>query len=61
MSKNTKYEAKQKAKGLKKVTVWIREASEVELKAIAQFCCENKGYIPFMVRSLTTGKMRKGV
>ena len=61
MSKNAKYEAKQKAKGLKKVTVWIRHESEVELKAIAQFCCVHKDYVPFMVRSLTTGKMRKGV
>ncbi|MPY23912.1 hypothetical protein [Shewanella sp. YLB-07] len=61
MTKNQKYETKMKARGLKKITLWIPTESQVELKSIAEFCCDNKDYIPFMVRSLTTGKMRKGV
>ena len=61
MSRNSDYEARQKAKGLKKVTVWIPDSSEVELKQVAQFCCENQEYFPFMVRSSVTGRMKKGI
>ncbi|WP_351001069.1 hypothetical protein [Shewanella sp. TB7-MNA-CIBAN-0143] len=61
MSKNKVYEQKKKASGLKKVTVWIPDEAEAELKMVANFCCENRGFIPFMVRSLLTGKMKKGV
>ena len=61
MTKNQRYEAKQKAKGLKKVTLWIPVDAEIELKSMAEYCCENKGSIPFMVRSLTTGRMAKAI
>jgi hypothetical protein len=61
MSRNKLYEQNKKAKGLKKVTIWIPDDAEAELKMVAEFCCENRGYIPFMVRSLKTGKMKKGV
>ena len=61
MSRNSEYEKRQKVKGLKKVTVWIPQASEVELKSLAQFCCENPEFFPFMVRSSVTGRMKKGV
>ncbi|UML95622.1 hypothetical protein [Shewanella xiamenensis] len=61
MSRNQKYELKQRSRGLSKVTLWVPESSEIELKQMAQFLCENPDYIPFMVRSITTGKMRKAV
>ena len=61
LSKNQKYEAKQKSKGLKKITLWVPEMSETEFKLMANTCCEDKDLIPFMARSLTTGKMKKGV
>ena len=61
LSRNARYEKKKKAQGLVKLTLWIPESAEVELKQIAEFCCENPEFIPFMVRSTITGKMRKGV
>ena len=61
MSRNSEYEARQKAKGLKKVTVWIPDSSEIELKQVAPFCCDNQEYFPFMVRSSVTGRMKKGI
>lgn len=61
MNRNTKYEAKQKAKGLKKLTLWVPENAEVEFKQMAEFCVDNRGCIPFMARDLKTGKLKKGI
>lgn len=61
MNRNQKYEAKQRSLGLKKVTLWVPDSAEIEFKQMAQFLCDNPDYIPFMVRSVTTGKMRKAV
>ncbi|TMO75320.1 hypothetical protein [Pseudoalteromonas aurantia] len=61
MSRNTKYEAKRKGKGQKKITVWVPEEAEVEVKQMCDFLCENTSYVPFMARSLVTGKMKKAI
>ena len=60
-SRNSKYEDKKKAKGLKKITLWGPEHCEVEIKQIVEHCIDDRDCIPFMVRSLTTGRMAKGV
>lgn len=60
MSRNSEYEARQKAKGLKKVALWIPEHCEDEFKLMAQSCSDNRDLIPFMCRSIKTGQMRKG-
>jgi len=61
LSRNQKYEKKQKDKGLKKVTMWIPEQAEIEVKQMCEFLCDNPDFIPFMARSLTTGKMKKAI
>lgn len=61
MTRNKVYEDKQKSKGLKKITLWVPEDSEVELKQMASFLCDNRDYIPFMARCLTDGKLKKAV
>nr|AKM49065.1 FpsC [Expression vector SW2]APZ74272.1 FpsC [Expression_vector_SW4] len=60
MSRNSEYEARQKSKGLRKVTLWVPCHCENEFRLMAQSCCEDKDLIPFMLRSLSTGQMRKG-
>ncbi|MCG7546967.1 hypothetical protein [Pseudoalteromonas sp. Of7M-16] len=61
LTRNQKYEQKQKGKGLKKVTLWVPAGAEIEVKQMCEFLCENTDYIPFMARSLTTGKMKKAI
>ena len=61
LTRNQKYEKQRKDKGQKKVTFWIPEQAEIEVKQMCEFLCENPDYIPFMARSLTTGKMKKAV
>ena len=61
MTRNQKYERKQKAKGLKKVTLWIPDDSEVEIKQMIEFLIDNPDHIPFMARSVITGRMKKAV
>ncbi|WP_462163954.1 hypothetical protein [Pseudoalteromonas xiamenensis] len=52
---------KQKNRGLKKVTVWIPETSEVEIKQMIEFLIEHKDHIPYMARSVKTGRLAKVV
>lgn len=61
MSRNSKYELKQRSKGLKKLTLWVPVDSEVEFKSMADFLCHNRDHVPFMARSVITGKMKKAV
>ncbi|WP_418609231.1 hypothetical protein ACNSN2_18825 [Pseudoalteromonas sp. US3C1013] len=61
MTRNQKYEQKQKGKGLKKVTLWIPDNSEIEIKQMVDFLIDNPDHIPFMARSITTGRMKKAV
>jgi len=60
-SRNNKYEQNKKDSGLVKITVWIPEDSQIEFKQMANYCCENRGHIPFQVRSLITGRMAKAI
>lgn len=61
MTRNSKYELKQRSNGLKKLTLWVPIESEIEFKSMADFLCHNRDFVPFMARSLTTGKMKKAV
>ncbi|WP_462174331.1 hypothetical protein [Pseudoalteromonas xiamenensis] len=60
-TRNERYEQKQKNRGLKKVTVWIPETSEVEIKQMIEFLIEHKDHIPYMARSVKTGRLAKVV
>lgn len=46
---------------LSDVTVTVPIEWVTEFRSIAAFCCEHREYFPFMVRSSTTGKMKKGI
>lgn len=59
MTRNQKYEAKKRAKGLIKKTFWIPEAAEIEVQQMVDFLIENPDHIPYMARSLKTGRMAK--
>ena len=61
LTRNQKYEKQRKNKGQKKVTFWIPEQAEIEVKQMCEFLCENPNHIPYMARSLTTGKMKKAI
>ena len=61
LTKNQRYELKMKKQGFKKTTVWIPVDAEIEFKQMAEFCRENSNHIPFMVRSLVTGRMKKAI
>lgn len=56
MSRNKKYEAAQKAKGLKKVTVWIPVNRESEFKLLAEKCCEHRHLSFNTLRDIESGK-----
>lgn len=60
-NRNKDYEDRKKAQGLKRVPIWIPIDCEAEFKQMAEFCCENREYVPFMVKSTITGKFKKGV
>ena len=65
LSKNQKYEAAQKTKGLKKVTVWCPEGSVDELKELMTIINEfhlekgehHRKLFPSMYREFKTGRM----
>ncbi|KTF16887.1 hypothetical protein [Pseudoalteromonas sp. H105] len=61
MTRNQKYEKKQRDRGLKKVTLWIPDDSEVEIKQMIDFLIDNPDHIPFMARSVKTGRMKKAI
>jgi len=60
-SRNQRYEAKKRADGLTKITIWVPASAEPEFKSMADFCSENRECAPFMVRSSKTGKFKKGI
>ena len=60
-TRNQRYEEKKKAMGLVKRTYWVPVHCEVEVSQIIECCVEDREYIPFMVRNLKTGKMKKGI
>lgn len=56
MSRNSKYEAKMKEQGLKKVTVWIPEDREPEFKLLAASCCQYRHLSFNTLRDTQSGK-----
>ncbi len=56
MSRNSKYEAAQKEKGLKKVTLWIPIEREPEFKSLALACCEYRHFSFNSLRDTKSGK-----
>ncbi|MCG9779478.1 antitoxin MazE-like protein [Photobacterium damselae] len=56
MSRNKEYEVRQKAKGLKKVTVWIPDSREAEFKLLAEKCCIHRHLSFNSLRDVVSGK-----
>lgn len=64
MTRNKKYETRQKAKCLTKITVWIPDHAEVEFKEMAAYVTEQwllpieerSELIPYMMRNIKTGR-----
>lgn len=56
MSRNAKYEASQKAKGLMKKTLWIPATREFEFEMLARACCEHRKLTFNTLRDTATGK-----
>ncbi len=61
LSRNQKYEQSLRERGLVKLTIWVPANSVADFKAMAFFCVNNKETVPFMARSLVTGRMAKAV
>jgi len=61
MSRNSAYEHRKRSQGLRKLTLWVPVESEIEFKSMADFLCHNRDHVPFMARSLVTGRMKKAV
>ncbi|PNH84449.1 hypothetical protein C1M56_20070 [Vibrio diazotrophicus] len=56
MSRNARYEASQKAKGLKKITIWVPSDREPEFKALALACCNHRHLSFNTLRDMKSGK-----
>lgn len=56
MSRNKKYEESQKAKGLKKVTIWVPELIEPEFKLLSEACCKHRNLSFNTLRDTQSGK-----
>ena len=61
MSRNSEYEKRRKAKGQTKITVWVPDGAVIETKQMCDFLCSHRGFIPFMAKSVITGKFQKAV
>ncbi|WP_425665740.1 hypothetical protein ACPUEJ_07475 [Vibrio tubiashii] len=57
MSRNSAYEQRQKDKGLKKITLWVPEDRDCEVKQAAQMMCDNEDLTINVLRSIATGKL----
>jgi len=57
MSRNAKYEQKMKDKGLKKVTLWIPEDRESDIKQAASMMCDNEALTINVLRNMESGKV----
>ncbi|MDC5813101.1 hypothetical protein OPW07_25625 [Vibrio europaeus] len=57
MSRNSEYEQRQKDKGLKKITLWVPEDKDCEVKQAAQMMCDNEDLTINVLRSIATGKL----
>lgn len=56
MSRNAKYEASKKERGLKKVTLWVPSEREPEFKALALACCNHRHLSFNTLRDTQSGK-----
>ncbi|MCG9583718.1 hypothetical protein L1D13_09170 [Vibrio tubiashii] len=55
--RNSEYEQRKKDKGLKKITLWVPEDKDCELKQAAQMMCDNEDLTISVLRSIATGKL----
>ena len=56
MSRNTKYETKQKKQGLKKVTLWVPALVGSEFRLLALACCKHRHLSFNTLRDTQSGK-----
>lgn len=56
MSRNKRYEERQKALGLEKKTVWIPSDLVTEFELLAKACCENRNLTFNTLRDTRTGR-----
>lgn len=56
LSRNGRYEAKQRNKGLTKTTVWIPEELEAEFKQLALICSNDSNITFNVLRDKTTNR-----
>ena len=57
MSRNKKYEDKMKSKGFKKVTLWIPQDRESDVKQAASVMCENESLTIGVLKNIETGRL----
>ncbi len=57
MTRNKRYEQKMKAQGLKKVTLWIPEDRESDIKQAASVMCENDNLTIGVLKNIETGRL----
>ncbi|WP_439146430.1 antitoxin MazE-like protein [Vibrio sp.] len=57
MSRNKKYEDKMRAKGFKKVTLWIPQDRESDVKQAASVMCENESLTIGVLKNIETGRL----
>lgn len=57
MSRNSEYEQRKKEQGFKKVTVWLPEDRESDIKQAINELCENEHLTINVLRDLKTGRL----
>ncbi|MFA0005855.1 hypothetical protein AB4422_21115 [Vibrio splendidus] len=57
MSRNKKYEDKMKSKGFKKVTLWIPQDIESDVKQAASVMCDYENLTVGVLKDVHTGRM----
>ncbi|MCG7569179.1 hypothetical protein MHM89_04490 [Pseudoalteromonas sp. CNC9-20] len=58
-TRNQRYEQAQRNKGLTKKTYWVPAHAEIEIMQMIDYLKEHPDHVPYMARSLKTGKMAK--
>lgn len=57
MSRNKKYEDKMKSQGFKKVTLWVPQNRESDIKQAASVMCEHDDLTVGVLKNIQTGRM----
>ncbi len=57
VSKNKRYEERMKSKGLKKVTLWVPEDRESDIKQAASAMCDNESLTVGVLKNIETGRL----